>query len=186
MGWIFLLRETMVIKEVFMTKIRFFYDYECPFCKKGYEYLREFTGDDPEIEIEWRPIEAHPRPEDHPPHTDLACQSYYIAKELGADMPKFHAAMFQAVAVERRNVEKSEVLCQILKDLADPGKFKALLESGKYAKQVDENNDLAYEKSGVWFVPAFRTEGPGGSEKKLDAEGGRGVSREAVRDFLKK
>jgi predicted DsbA family dithiol-disulfide isomerase len=166
-----------------MPKMRIFYDYECPFCKKGYEYLREFIGDHPEIEIEWRPIESHPRPEDHPPHTDLACQSYYIARELGLDMAKFHAAMFQAVAVERQNVEQADVLCHILKDLADPGKFKALLESGKYAKQVDENNDLAYEKSGVWFVPAFRMD-TGGGEKKLDAQGGVGVSREAVRDFL--
>jgi predicted DsbA family dithiol-disulfide isomerase len=169
--------------EEIMPKMRFFYDYECPFCKRGYEYLQEFAGNHPEIEIEWRPIESHPRPEDHPPHTDLACQGYYIARELGADMPKFHAAMFQAVAVERRNVEDVEVLCGILKDIMDPGKFKAALESGKYAKQVDENNDLAYEKSGVWFVPAFRMETPEG-EKKLDAQGGVGVSREAVRDFL--
>jgi predicted DsbA family dithiol-disulfide isomerase len=171
--------------EVFMSKMRVFYDYECPFCKRGYEYLQEFTGAYPDLEIEWRPIESHPRPEDHPPHTDLACQSYYIARELGADMPQFHAAMFQAVAVERQNVEKADVLCGILKNIVDPGKFRTLLESGKYAGQVDENNDLAYEKSGVWFVPAFRMDGPGGSEKKLDAQGGVGVSREAVRDFLK-
>jgi predicted DsbA family dithiol-disulfide isomerase len=163
-----------------MKKLQIFYDYECPFCKRGYEYLTEFIGDHPEIEIEWRPIESHPRPEDHPPHTDLACQSYYIAKELGADMPKFHAAMFQAVAGERQNVESPEVLCSILKDLLDTAKFKAILESGKYAKQVDENNDLAYEKNGVWFVPAFRMDG-----KKLDAEGGAGVKKEDLRKFLK-
>jgi predicted DsbA family dithiol-disulfide isomerase len=166
-----------------MPKIRFFYDYECPFCKRGYEYLMEFTGNRPEIEIEWRPIEAHPRPEDHPPHTGLACQSYYIAGELGAVMPKFHAAMFQAVAIERQNVEKADVLCRILKDIVDTAAFRTILESGKYAPQVDENNDLAYEKSGVWFVPALRMETPEG-EKKLDARGGVGVSREEVRDFL--
>jgi predicted DsbA family dithiol-disulfide isomerase len=167
-----------------MSKLRIFYDYECPFCKEGYEYFKEFIGGHPEIEVEWRPIEAHPRPEDHPPHTDLACQGYYIARELGADMDKFHAALFQAVAKERQDVEKADVLCGILKDIVDPGKFKTILESGKYAKQVDENNDLAYEKSGVWFVPAFRMETPAG-EKKLDAQGGLGVSREEVRDFLK-
>jgi predicted DsbA family dithiol-disulfide isomerase len=170
-------------QEETMPKLRVFYDYECPFCKRGYEYLQECMGGHPEIEIEWRPIESHPRPENHPPHTDLACQSYYIARELGADMPKFHAALFQAIAIERQNVEKAEVLCAILKGLVDAGKFKAILESGKYAKQVDENNDLAYEKSGVWFVPAFRLETAGG-EKKLDAQGGIGVSRDAVRDFL--
>jgi predicted DsbA family dithiol-disulfide isomerase len=164
--------------------MRIFYDYECPFCKRGYEYLTEFIGSRPDIEIEWRPIESHPRPEDHRPHTDLACQSYYIAKELGADMPAFHAAMFQAIAIERQDVEQVGVLCAILKDIVDVSKFRAILESGKYAKQAEENNDLAYEKSGVWFVPAFRMETADG-EKKLDAKGGIGVSREAVRDFLK-
>jgi predicted DsbA family dithiol-disulfide isomerase len=163
-----------------MATMQIFYDYECPFCKKGYEHLLEFIGDHPEIDIEWRPIESHPRPENHPPHTDLAGQSYYIAKELGVDMPAFHKTMFQAVAAERQNVEKVEVLCEILKNLVDTAKFRAILESKKYAKQIDENNDLAYEKSGVWFVPAFRLNG-----KKLDAQGGIGVNREALRDFLK-
>jgi predicted DsbA family dithiol-disulfide isomerase len=157
-----------------------FFDYECPYCKKGYEYLLEQIGEHPEIEIEWRPIESHPLPEDHPPHTQLACQSYYIAKELSADMPKFHAAMYQAIAIKRQNVEKPEILCNILKDIVDTGKFRAILESGKYAAQVDENNDLAYEKSGVWFVPAFRMNG-----KKLDAKGGIGISPQELREFLK-
>ena len=31
----------------------------------------------PEIDIEWRPIESHPLPENHPPHTYLAGQCYY-------------------------------------------------------------------------------------------------------------
>ncbi|MDR2370220.1 MAG: DsbA family protein [Treponema sp.] len=162
-----------------MPKMRIFYDYECPFCKKGYEYLSELAGKHQGLDIEWRPIESHPLPEDHRPHTYLACQSYYAAKELGADMAAFHKAMFQAVALERRDVEKPEVLCGILKGVVDAEKFRAILDSGKYAKQVDENNDLAYEKDGVWFVPAFRSDG-----KKLDAKGGVGVSRDEVRKFL--
>jgi predicted DsbA family dithiol-disulfide isomerase len=126
-----------------------FFDYECPYCKKGYETLLKQVENHPEIEIEWRPIESHPLPEDHPPHTYLACQSYYVVRELGADMAAFHAAMYQAVAIERQNVEKPEVLCGILEGIVDAGKFRAILDSGKYAKQIDENNDLAYEKSGV-------------------------------------
>ena len=62
-----------------MKRIQFFYDYECPFCKKGYEYLVKELPQHPEIAIEWRPIELHPLPEKHYPHTNLACQSYYIA-----------------------------------------------------------------------------------------------------------
>jgi len=163
-----------------MAKMQFYYDYECPYCKKGYEYLMEQIGDHPDVEIEWLPIESHPLPEDHPPHTFLACQCYYIAKELGADMPAFHTAMFQAVSIERQNVEDIEVLCNIVKGIVDVEKFRATLNSGKYAAQIDENNDLAYEKSGVWYVPAFRMNG-----KKLDAKGGIGIRPEELHSFLK-
>jgi len=162
-----------------MGKMQFFYDYECPYCKKGYEYLMKHIGDRTDIEIEYIPVEAHPLPENHPPNTYLACQCYYIALELGADMPAFHAAMYQAISIERQSVEDPQVLCNILKNIVDADKLRALLDSGKYAKQIDENNDLAYEKSGVWFVPAFRMNG-----KKLDARGGIGVSTDDVRKFL--
>jgi predicted DsbA family dithiol-disulfide isomerase len=168
-----------------MKKLQIFYDYECPYCKKGYEYFLECGGDRGDFELEWRPVEAHPRPEDHPPHTDLSCRSYYIARELGADMAAFHAAMFQATAIERQDVEKPEVIAKILEGIVDSGKFLAVLKSGKYAKQVDENNDLAYEKSGVWYVPAFRMFRDGELTGKLDAQGSIGVSREDLRAFLK-
>ena len=163
-----------------MKRLLFFFDYECPYCKTGYEYLMEQIGDYPDIELEWIPVEAHPRPDNSYPHTDLACQSYYIACELGADMKAFHIAMYQAIAMEKQNAEKPEVLCRILKGIVDTGKFRTILGSGKYAKQVDKNNELAYEKSGVWYVPAFRMNG-----KKLDAKGGLGISPGELRKFLK-
>jgi predicted DsbA family dithiol-disulfide isomerase len=162
-----------------IAKFQVFYDYECPYCKKGYEALLELLPNYPGTEIEWKPVESHPRPEDHPPHTDLCVQSYYIAEELKADMPAFHAAMFQAVAIERQNVEKPEVLANIVQGVMDKNKFLEILESGKYASIVDKNNDLAYEKEGVWYVPAFRA-----GTLKLDAKGGIGVTREEVKAFL--
>ncbi|MCL2242986.1 MAG: DsbA family protein [Treponema sp.] len=164
-----------------MKKFQLFYDYECPYCKKGHESLMELLPQYPEIEIEWRPIEAHPRPEDHHPHSDLAVVSFYIARDLGADMEKFHALMYQAVSIERRNIEDPEILFNIIKNIIDRNKFFELLNSGKYASRVTENNDLAYEKEGVWFVPAFRA-----GDLKLDAQGGIGVSKKEVKDFLDK
>jgi predicted DsbA family dithiol-disulfide isomerase len=163
-----------------MAVMRFFYDYECPYCKTGYEYLLEQIKDFPDIEIEWRPMESHPLPEDHPPNTYLACQSYYIALELGADIAAFNSIMFQAAAIERQSVDDPEVLCNLLKDILDADKFRGILLSGKYASQIDENNDLAYEKSEVWYIPAFRMDG-----KKLDAKGGIGIRAEELRSFLK-
>jgi len=162
-----------------MRKMQFFYDYLCPFCKRGHEYLQQQISSHPDIEIEWLPVESHPLPEDYHPHTHLACQSFYAARELGADINAFHTAMYQAVVVDGRNVEKAEVICDVLKNITDSEKLKGLLESGKYAKQVDENNDLAFEKSGVWFLPAFKMGG-----KKLDAKGGIGITAQELRDFL--
>jgi predicted DsbA family dithiol-disulfide isomerase len=167
-----------------MPKIQIFYDYECPFCKRGYEALFYFLAAYDSVKIDWRPIESHPRPEDHPPHTDLCIQAYYTAVEMKADMDEFHRAMFQAAAVERRDVEKPEVLAEILKDIVDSGTFLEILKSGKYAPKVTENNDLAYESKGVWFVPAFRSlDNPG---LTLDAKGGIGLNGAEIRAFLDK
>ena len=168
-----------------MPKFRFFYDYECPFCKEGYEALVKILPEFPGMEVEWRPIEAHPRPEYSHPHTDLCIQAYYIAEELGADITAFHKAMFQAVIDDRENVEKEEVLTEIIKGIVDKNKFLEILRSGKYAAKVKENNDLAYEKNEVWYVPAFRI--PGGNLKdapRLDAKGGWGLSKREIRKFL--
>jgi predicted DsbA family dithiol-disulfide isomerase len=162
-----------------MAKFQIYYDYECPFCKRGYEDLCALLPAYSGLEIEWIPVESHPRPENHPPHTDLCVQAYYIAEELGADMPQFHAAMYQGVAAERKNVEDPAVLTGIVAGLVDAGKFRAVLDSGKYANRPGENNDRAYEHEGVWFVPAFRA-----GSVKLDAKGGVGVSRDELKAFL--
>jgi len=164
-----------------MKKVKIFYDYECPFCKRGYEALIELLPAYPGIEIDWTPVESHPRPENHSPHTDLCVQSYYIACELGAELPKFHKLMFQAVAIERRNVEDPEVLYGIVKTLFEKKKFMDLLSSGKYSSKAAENNDLAYEKEGVWYVPSFRD-----GKHKLDAKGGVGVTSQELKTYLDK
>ena len=168
-------------------RVQVFFDYECPYCKRGYEDLLEIQASFSDIEIEWRPIEAHPRPENHSPHTDLCIQAFYAAEELGADIAAFHKALFQAVSVEGRNVEESKVLAQVLKGIVDETKFMELLRRGIYSSKVSENNDLAYEKNEVWFVPAFRLTGSGSTNVlRLDAKGGVGVSREEIKRFLEK
>ena len=168
-------------------KYQFFYDYECPFCKKGYETLMDLLPSYPEAEIEWRPVEAHPRPEPSHPHTDLCIRAFYIAEELGADIDAFNRKLFRAVVVERKNVEKQEILADLLEDILDREKFLEMLRSGKYASKVKENNDLAYEKNGIWYVPAFRL--PLNDSKnapRLNARGGIGISREEMKTFLEK
>jgi len=163
-----------------MAVMQLFYDYECPFCARGYAYLKELLDKYPGIKVEYIPVEAHPRPEDHPPHTDLCCQAFYIARDLGADMEAFHDVMFREVSGTWRNVEDKAVLLDIVREVVDPDRFLEILESDKYAKRVEENNDLAYEHEGVWAVPAFRMDG-----RKLDAAEGVGVTFEQVEAFLK-
>ncbi|MDR3259203.1 MAG: DsbA family protein [Fusobacteriaceae bacterium] len=164
-----------------MNKLQIFYDYSCPFCKKGYEsFLRVITPFIKDIDIEWIPVESHPRPENVHPHTDLCIQAFYIICELNGDIPAFHHAMYDALVIEKRDVEKSDVLADIVKNIVDPVKFIEILESNKYADKVNQNNDFAYEKSGVWVVPAFRM-----NNQKLDAIGGIGVTDLQISDFLK-
>ena len=134
------------------------------------------------VEIEWRPVEAHPRPENSHPHTDLCIQAFYIAEELGADLNALHTALFKAVVLEGRDVEKGEVLADILKGIIESEKLLALLKNGKFAPRVSENNTLAYDKNEVWYLPAFRV--PGSGAPRLDAKGGIGVSSEEIKGFL--
>jgi hypothetical protein len=104
-------------------------------------------------------------------------------------MGKFHAAMYRAVAIERKDVDNPKVLCAVLKGIVDTGKLLAVLGLEKtkladsklaaYSKQVDENNALAYEENDVWFLPALRM-----GSKKLDAKGGIGLATEELRAFL--
>ena len=170
-----------------MAKFQIFYDYECPFCRKGYEDLMDLLPAYSIGEIEWRPIEAHPRPENAWPHTDLCVEAYYTALELGADMDAFKRIMFRVAATERQNVEKGEVLAQALKGILDSGKFLEILKNKKYAFKVNENNSLAYDVMDVWYVPAFRFSANNSKDiLRLDARGGIGVSRKEIKNFLDK
>ena len=162
-----------------MPSMQFFYDYECPYCVEGYGFLLKQMEKHPEIEVEYIPVEAHPRPEEHLPHTDLCVQAFYVARELDADLPSFHDAMFQAIGVERVDAEDVQVLCDAVQGIVDARRFKEVLMSGKYSRQVESNNDLAYEQQGVWAVPAFRMDG-----RRLDAVEGVGITQQQLEEFL--
>lgn len=164
-----------------MRSFEFFFDYECPFCKIGYESYLELAGQYPDLHVIWRPCEAHPRPEnDHPPHTDLCIQGYFLAESLGVDPVQYHTLMFRAVHVDHIDVEDPEALVRYAAGLIDPAVFREALAAGTYRDVQERANDYAYTENQVWFLPAFRMDG-----RALDAEGGVGVSREALDAFLK-
>ncbi|MDR1538428.1 MAG: DsbA family protein [Clostridiales bacterium] len=157
-----------------------FFDYSCPFCKRTHADLVRLIKSHPETEIEWRPCEAHPRPE-RGPHSDKCIQGMYYALEHGVDIWAYHDLMYNACLKGRIDYESIDALANFAKSILDAEDFKAALESGKYEKIQLDGNDYAFEQSGVWAVPAFRKNG-----LKLDAIEGVGVSGKHLEDFLSK
>ncbi|MCL2004491.1 MAG: DsbA family protein [Oscillospiraceae bacterium] len=162
-----------------MRKLEVFIDHTCPYCLRGYETLKELMPQHPDIEVVWRPCEAHPRPEEYGIHSDLCIQGMFFALEQGADAWAYHDRMFSAAQKEKVNIEDPEALAGRVQGLLDADAFLKALRSGVYEKAVTDANDYAYEQSGVWFIPAFRMDG-----RKLDAAGGAGVTKAQLSAFL--
>ena len=163
-----------------MRTLEVFFDYACPYCLKGHEYLMELLPEYTDIEVIWRACEAHPRPEVYGKYSDLCVQGLLYAMEQGIELLDFHERMYHAALKDKVNIEDPAALADYFKDLLDPAAFRDALMSGKYKQAGLDANDYAYEKSGVWFVPAYRMSG-----RKLDAAGGVGVTKTQLAEFLK-
>ena len=162
-----------------MRELEVFFDYTCPYCLKGHKYLLELLPAYPDIEVIWRPCEAHPRPERYGRHSDLCIQGYFYVSEHGADVLDYHERMYQAAIIDRVNIEDPKVIAGRIRGLLEPNAFLSAVNEGKYDKAVNEANDLAYEKSGVWVVPAYRMGG-----RKLDSIENIGVTKAQLETFL--
>lgn len=166
--------------EIIMKhKLEVFFDYACPYCYKAHRHLTELMPDYPDIDIVWNPCEAHPRPDRYGPHSDLCIQGYFYAVENGADIWAYHDRMYRAALKEHVNIEDINVLSEFVQDLVDADDFRRVLHQGIYRRALVEANMLAFERSGVWVVPAYRLGG-----RKLDAVEDVGISKEQLRDFL--
>jgi predicted DsbA family dithiol-disulfide isomerase len=163
-----------------MRKLEVFFDYACPYCLTGHEYLKEILPEHTDVEVVWKPCEAHPRPEVYKRYSDLCVAGYFYAAEQGADLWDFHDRMYRAALKDGVNIEDPAELANYFKGLLDPDLFRDALSSDKYKQAVLDANDCTYNQSGVWFVPAFRMDG-----KKLDSEGGKGITKEQLAEFLK-
>lgn len=162
-----------------MRTLEIFFDYACPYCLRGHEYLVELLPKHPDIEVVWRPCEAHPRPERYGLHSDLSIQGFYYAQEQGADVWDYHNRMYGAAVKERVNIEDAEVVTGRVYGLLDPAAFLKTIQNDVYAKAVADGNDYAYEQSGVWAVPAYRMDG-----RKLDSVEGVGVTKAQLAEFI--
>jgi predicted DsbA family dithiol-disulfide isomerase len=160
-------------------ELEVFFDYACPYCFQAYRHLTELIPDYPDVDIIWRPCEAHPRPERYGLHSDLCIQGYFFAAENGVDVWAYHDCMYRAALKEHVNIEDIDALSDFVRDLVDADAFRLALRQGIYSRALAESNELAFERSGVWVVPAYRLEG-----RKLDAVENIGVSKEQLRRFL--
>jgi predicted DsbA family dithiol-disulfide isomerase len=160
-------------------ELEVFFDYACPYCLRAHEYLTELMPQYPDVSIVWRPCEAHPRPDRYGPHSDLCIQGYFFALENGVDVLAYHARMYRAALKDRIDIENIDVLTDSVRDLVDADAFRLALQQGTYQKALAESNQLAFERSGVWVVPAYRMEG-----RKIDSVENIGVSKEQLRRFL--
>lgn len=164
-----------------MSKLEFFYDYDCPFCMRGYHALLENLALHPDIEVIWRPCDINPLPEANPYSYNLGIQGYYFAEEKGIDLFAYNTRIFQAANVDRLDRYDHAKFAEYVQDLLDPEELTEALRSGRYKEKQFAGNDYAYEENGVWYIPALRMNG-----KKLDATGGLGISEKELAKFLKK
>ena len=162
-------------------KLEVFYDYTCPFCLRGHEYLIEALKQYPQVEVEWRPCEAHPRPEKYGPHSDLCARGMYYAKEHGADIMKYHRTLYDAIHPNRPNIEDLGVVATCLEGVVDTDDFEKKLSEGLYEQELADNNKAVWEEHGFFAVPSLVY-----GDEKLGSAEGIGLTTQMILDFLGK
>jgi len=162
-----------------MPKLEVFFDYACPYCLWGHEYLMELLPRYPLVEVEWRPCEAHPRPDRYGPHSDLLARGMYFAQERGANLMDYHHRMYRASLTDRVNIEDLRIVSGLMDDMLDSDALYKALAEGAYKDKLAENNRLAWSKHRFSAVPSYRM-----GDKLLISVEDIGVTREQLVKFL--
>ena len=162
-----------------MRHLELFFDYACPYCLRAHELLLELLPLHSDIEIDWRPCESHPRPDSYGPHSDLCIRGMYFARAHGADLLEYHRLMYRAALIERADIEDPAVVARAAAPLLDAGALVQALRGGRYERELQKANAYAFDRSGVWAVPAYRMDG-----RRLDARENIGVTRGELAAFL--
>ena len=157
-----------------------FFDYSCPYCLQGHEYLTELLPAYPGIEIEWRPCEAHPRPEHYGPHSDLCARGMFYILENNADLSEYHRRMYRAAVSEHAEIENLQIITGLIEGLLDCDAFHKAMLQGAYINELSENNRLAWETYNFPAVPSYRMNG-----KLLKSIPDAGVSKQQLASFIK-
>lgn len=156
-----------------------FYDYACPYCDIGYRMLNEVLAEHPEIEVVWRPCEAHPRPEIYGRHSDLCARGFYQAAAQGVAPDVYHERMFRIALHDRKDIESLTVLADAVVDILDRKEFADRLLDGAFLTELDENNREAWLEENFPAVPSLRMNG-----KTLASIPEIGLTKERITRFL--
>lgn len=163
-----------------MCRLEVFFDYACPYCLRGHEYLKRLCPCHPEIAVVWHPCEAHPRPDRYGPHSHLCIQGLFFMWEHGADLWAYHDRMFRAALTDRADIEDIDVLARYARGLADTRAFREALRTGTYRRAQREANVFAWEENRLNAVPSYRMDG-----RRLDSVEDVGVTEKQLALFLK-
>lgn len=162
-----------------MQTLAVFFDYACPYCYRAHNDLVALLTQYPALSVTWNPCESHPRPERYGVHSDLCIRGMFYAQAQGVPLEAYHRRVYEAIHVEKADVERPEVLAQRLGGLLEEAAFLGMLRGSAYAGALERANAYAYEQSGVWVVPAYRLDG-----HALDAVEDVGIGRRQLAAFL--
>jgi predicted DsbA family dithiol-disulfide isomerase len=164
-----------------MAGLEVFFDYACPYCLRGHEYLTALLPRYPDITVKWRPCEAHPRPERYGRHSDLCARAMFFVLEQGANLAEYHRRMFDAALTVRADIEDIGVILDIADGLTDRNGLREALRGGQYADELASNNLLVWEEYDCPAVPSYRMGG-----ELLKSKPDVGVSKQQLAAFLEK
>jgi len=165
-----------------MPVIEVFFDYTCPFCQRGLGFLWELLPGYPRVQIDWKPVEAHPRLEEpwHRPYVDKAVQGALFVKCRGGDEAAYHKRILRAYYDEHHDLEDVGMLTACAKDLGLPAKeFWDALEKSTFAEAQLEANEYAYGLKKVWAVPTLIC-----GDRRLDALLNVGITKKQIQKLL--
>ena len=83
----------------------------------------------------------------------------YFARAHGADLLEYHRLMYRAALIERADIEDPAVVARAAAPLLDAGALEQALRGGRYERELQKANAYAFDRSGVWAVPAYRMDG---------------------------
>jgi predicted DsbA family dithiol-disulfide isomerase len=161
-------------------KLEVFFDYACPYCLRGHESLVSLLPEHPKLEVEWRPCEAHPRPENYGGrHSDLLAMTMLFARDNGAELAPLHERLYKAALADRVDIDDPAAVAKCAGGLVDTAALLAALKAGTYKKELTENNHLAWGTYDFEAVPSLILDG-----KTLISRGGVGLTANEIRAFL--